>query len=91
MSGFVSNNLSPNHEANKFLGMGFESSTTMDVNCGGIGGEIVVTEGFCLVKRKKLRGMLCMKLLVVTVVSKVGVLVDIIAVKTKLPCTSKLG
>ncbi|KAK8482090.1 hypothetical protein V6N13_009879 [Hibiscus sabdariffa] len=46
MSGFFSNTLGLNREADEFLSMGFESSTTTNVNCGGIGGEIVVTEGF---------------------------------------------
>ncbi|KAL4378900.1 hypothetical protein GQ457_02G034350 [Hibiscus cannabinus] len=56
MSEFVSNNLSPNHGENEFLGMGFESSTTMDVNCGGIGGEIVVTKGFLFGEEEETEG-----------------------------------
>ncbi|KAK8598801.1 hypothetical protein V6N13_076747 [Hibiscus sabdariffa] len=56
MSVFVSNTLGPNHEADEFPGIGFESSTTRDVNCGGIGGEIVVTEGFLFGEEEEVEG-----------------------------------
>ncbi|KAK8648992.1 hypothetical protein V6N13_129730 [Hibiscus sabdariffa] len=56
MSGFVSNILGPNREADEFLGMGFESNTARDVNCGGIGGEIVVTEEFLFGEEEETEG-----------------------------------
>ncbi|KAK8522342.1 hypothetical protein V6N13_115316 [Hibiscus sabdariffa] len=56
MSGFVSNTRGPNREADEFPGTGLESSTTEDVNCGGIGGEIVVTEGFLFGEEEEAEG-----------------------------------
>ncbi|KAK8664182.1 hypothetical protein V6N13_083981 [Hibiscus sabdariffa] len=56
MSEFVSNTLGLNREANEFSSMDFESNTTRDVNCGGIGAEIVVIEGFLFVEEEDAEG-----------------------------------
>ncbi|KAK8492882.1 hypothetical protein V6N13_046645 [Hibiscus sabdariffa] len=56
MSGFVSNTLGLNRETDEFLDMGVESSATRDVNCGGIGGKILVTDGFLFGEEEQAEG-----------------------------------
>lgn len=56
MSGFIIDTWGPNCKADEFPGTGFESSTREDVNYGGIGGEVVVTEGLVLGEEEEAEG-----------------------------------